>query len=479
MKIYNSYRDTVNAIKSKETTCYKIVQDYLKTISEKNPKINAFVEVFSDEALHKAREIDQKILDGNEGKLAGMVIGIKDNICIKNHKVTASSKILKGFKSLYNATVVERLIKEDAIIIGTLNCDEFAMGSASENSVYGPVRNPLDTTKVPGGSSGGSSSAVAAKMCLVALGSDTGGSIRQPAAFCGVVGLKPTYSRVSRNGLIAYASSFDQIGPLANNIEDTALVLEVIAGKDKNDSTSSSRKVDNYTFFKTKEKRKIAVLSDCLERDGLDNEIKKSIEQTIEKLKQEGHELDYVSFPYLDFLVPTYYVLTTAEASSNLARFDGVHYGYRTERPKNLEETYINTRTEAFGEEVKRRIMLGTFVLSAGYKDAYYKKSQQVRRVVQDKTNEILKEFDFILSPTTPHTAFNIGQKQTDPTVMYLEDIFTVHANITGNPAISLPLYKHSNGMPFGLQLLSEKFSEGKLLSFSSELMKSHTADGW
>ena len=479
MKHFTSYKDTIKAINSKKASCYTIVQDYLKTISEKNPKINAFVEVFSEEALQKAKEIDQKISEDRAGKLAGMVIGIKDNICIKNHRVTASSKILKGFKSLYNATVVERLIKEDAIIIGTLNCDEFAMGSASENSVYGPVRNPLDITKVPGGSSGGSSSAVAAKMCLVALGSDTGGSIRQPAAFCGVVGLKPTYSRVSRYGLIAYASSFDQIGPLANNIEDTALVLEVIAGKDKNDSTSSSIKVDNYTCFKTKEKRKIAVLSDCLERDGLDNEIKKSIEQTIEKLKQEGHELEYVSFPYLDFLVPTYYVLTTAEASSNLARFDGVHYGYRTECPKNLEETYINTRTEAFGAEVKRRIMLGTFVLSAGYKDAYYKKSQQVRRVVQDKTNEILKEFDFILSPTTPHTAFHIGQKQTDPTVIYLEDIFTVHANITGNPAISLPLYKHSNGMPFGLQLLSKKFSEGKLLSFSSELMKVHTVDGW
>ena len=477
MKIYNSYNDTVNAIKSKETTCFDIVQGYLKNISEKNPEINAFVEVFSEESLQKAKEIDQKILDGKEGKLAGMVIGIKDNICIKNQKVTASSKILKGFKSLYNATVVERLIKEDAIIIGSLNCDEFAMGSSSENSVYGPVRNPLNTNRVPGGSSGGSSSAVAAKMCLVALGSDTGGSIRQPAAFCGIVGLKPTYSRVSRYGLIAYASSFDQVGPLTNNIEDAALVLEVIAGIDKNDSTSSSRKVDNYTCFKIKEKRRIAVLSDCLERDGLDNEIKKSIEQTIEKLKQEGHEVEYVSFPYLDFLVPTYYVLTTAEASSNLARFDGVHYGYRTEHPKNLEETYVNTRTEGFGEEVKRRIMLGTFVLSAGYKDAYYKKSQQVRRVVQDKTNDILKEFDFILSPTTPHTAFNVGQKQTDPTVMYLEDIFTVHANITGNPAISLPLYKHSNGMPYGLQLLSKKFSEAKLLSFSSELMKEHALD--
>lgn len=474
MKNYNSYKDTIGAIKGNKTTCFKIVQDYLKNISEKNPEINAFIEVFSEESLQKAKEIDQKISEGTEGKLAGMVIGIKDNICVKNHNVTASSKMLKGFKSLYNATVVEKLIEEDAIIIGSLNCDEFAMGSASETSVYGSVKNPLNKSKVPGGSSGGSSSAVAAKMCLVALGSDTGGSIRQPAAFCGVVGLKPTYSRVSRYGLIAYASSFDQIGPLANNVEDIALVLEVIAGIDKNDSTSSSRKVDNYTCFNTNEKRKIAVLSDCLDRDGLDNEIKKSIEKTIEKLKQEGHEVKYVSFPFLDFLVPTYYVLTTAEASSNLARFDGVHYGYRTDHPKNLEETYINSRTEAFGEEVKRRIMLGTFVLSAGYKDAYYKKSQQVRKVVQDNTNEILKEFDFILSPTTPHTAFNIGQKQTDPTVMYLEDIFTVHANITGNPAISLPLYKHSNGMPFALQLLSKKFSERELLSFSSELMKEY-----
>ena len=315
-------------------------------------------------------------------------------------------------------------------------------------------------------------------MCLVALGSDTGGSIRQPASFCGVVGLKPTYSRVSRYGLIAYASSFDQIGPLANNVEDTALVLEVIAGIDKNDSTSSSRKVGNYTCVNTKEKRKIAVLLDCLELDGLDSEIKNSIDKTIEELKQEGHEVEYLSFPYLDVLVPTYYVLTTAEASSNLARFDGVHYGYRTEHPKNLEDTYINTRTEAFGEEVKRRIMLGTFVLSAGYKDDYYKKSQQVRRIVQDKTNEILKDFDFILSPTTPHTAFDIGKKQTDPTVMYLEDIFTVHANITGNPAISLPMYKHTNGMPFGLQLLSKKFSERELLSFSLELMHEYTKDG-
>ena len=308
-------------------------------------------------------------------------------------------------------------------------------------------------------------------MCLSSLGSDTGGSIRQPAAFCGVVGLKPTYSRVSRFGLIAYASSFDQIGTITNNIEDAALILEVISGKDKFDSTSSSRNVDSYSNITPLRKQKIAVLKDCIDRKGIDEEVKIKTIEAVKKLELEGHKIEYVSFPYLDFLVPTYYVLTTAEASSNLARFDGVHYGYRSDLSRDLNETYTNTRTEGFGDEVKRRIMLGTFVLSSGYQDAYYKKAQQIRRVVQNKTEEILKEFDFILSPTTPHTAFDIGKKHIDPTVMYLEDIFTIQANISGNPAISLPVFTHSNGMPFGLQLISKKFSEKELLSFSSEIM--------
>jgi len=469
---YISYTETINALKCGETTCVNIVTNYLSTISDKNNEINAFVEVFSEEALEKAKQIDQKISEGKSGKLAGMVIGIKDNICYKNHKVSASSKILSDFESLYSATVIEKLEQEDAIIIGRLNCDEFAMGSANENSIYGYVKNPHNTNKVPGGSSGGSAAAVAANMCLAALGSDTGGSIRQPAAFCGVVGLKPTYSRVSRYGLIAYASSFDQIGPITHNVEDSALLLEVISGLDKNDSTSSSVKVDDYSSFSKNGKKKIAVISDCINHKGLDSEVKNKVEESIIKLKELGHEVEYVSFPYLDFLVPTYYVLTTAEASSNLARFDGVHYGFRSEKTENLEQTYINSRTEGFGEEVKRRIMLGIFVLSAGYHDAYYKKAQQVRRLVQNKTNEILENYDFILSPTTPHTAFDLGKKQTDPTVMYLEDIFTVQANITGHPSISLPLYKHSNGMPFGLQILSQKFTEKELLSFSEEIMK-------
>ncbi|MGY8988708.1 MAG: Asp-tRNA(Asn)/Glu-tRNA(Gln) amidotransferase subunit GatA [Flavobacteriales bacterium] len=471
MNNYISYKDTHNALLNKETTCVKIVDNYLQIISEKNSEINAFIEVFSDQAKERAYQIDKKISDGTAGKLAGMVIGVKDNICIANHKVSAASKILDGFKSLYNATVIEKLLEEDVIIIGRLNCDEFAMGSANENSIYNDVKNPHNTNKVPGGSSGGSAAAVASNMCLAALGSDTGGSIRQPASFCGLVGIKPTYSRVSRYGLIAYASSFDQIGAITNTVEDSALILEVISGKDEKDSTSSSKVVENYSETSTSQKKKIAVLKDCFEREGLDPEIKERIEQTIKKLKNKGHEIEHVSFPDLDFLVPTYYILTTAEASSNLARFDGVHYGYRTKSPSNMEETYVNSRTEGFGEEVKRRIMLGTFVLSAGYHDAYYKKAQQVRRVVQNKTEEILMDFDFILSPTTPHTAFDIGNKQTDPTVLYLEDIFTVHANISGNPAINLPLYTHSNGMPFGLQLLAKKFNEKELYSISSELM--------
>ena len=473
MKNYSSFKQTFAALNNAETTCLAIVENYLSTISEKNAEINAFVEVFAEEALEKAKIIDQKISDGTAGQLAGMVIGVKDNICIKNHKLTASSKILDGFESLFNATVIEKLLAEDVIIIGRLNCDEFAMGSANENSVYGSVKNPHNLSKVPGGSSGGSAAAVASNFCLAALGSDTGGSIRQPAAFCGVVGLKPTYSRVSRYGLIAYSSSFDQIGPITNNVEDTSLILEVIAGKDKMDSTSSSKEVENYSLFNSETKsKKIAVVTECLENEKLDSEIRFSIEETIEKLKENGHTIEMVSFPFLDQLVPTYYVLTTAEASSNLARFDGVHYGYRSKETSNLEETYTKSRTEGFGKEVQRRIMLGTFVLSAGYHDAYFTKAQQIRRVIQDATNEILKDFDFILTPTTPHTAFELGQKHKDPTVMYLEDIFTVQANLSGHPAISLPLFKHSNGMPFALQLLAKNFEEQKLLSFSNYLME-------
>jgi aspartyl-tRNA(Asn)/glutamyl-tRNA(Gln) amidotransferase subunit A len=459
-----------NALNNGTTNVVEITKTYLQNIAE-NQHLNAFIEAYSDEALEQARLVDEKLANCSAGKLAGMVVGIKDNLCYKNHKVSASSKILDGFESLFTATSVQRLIDEDAIIIGRLNCDEFAMGSANENTIYGTVKNPLDNSKVAGGSSGGSAAAVSAGLCIVALGSDTGGSIRQPAAFCGIVGIKPTYSRVSRYGLIAYASSFDQIGPLTNNVSDAALILEVIAGKDDFDSTVSKKDVDNYSTAKFDNKpKKIAYISECLNRKGLDPEVKEFIENKIDKLKSEGHIVEPISFPYLDLLVSTYYVLTTAEASSNLARFDGVHYGYRGENITDLESTYINSRTEGFGEEVKRRIMLGTFVLSAGYHDAYFTKAQKIRRLIKDKTNEMFEEYDFVVSPTTPHTPFEIGKKQTDPTVMYLEDIFTVQANLAGNPAISLPLGKHSNGLPIGLHLMADNFKEADLFAFSKYL---------
>ena len=459
------------ALLTNTTNCVSITRSYLDEI-EKTKHLNAFIEIFTKEALETAKQIDKKIKSGSAGKLAGMVIGLKDNLCYKGHKVTASSKMLKNFESIYSATVVERLLKEDAIIIGRLNCDEFAMGSSNENTVYGAVKNPTDNNKVSGGSSGGSAAAVAAGLCLVALGSDTGGSIRQPASFCGVVGLKPTYSRVSRYGLIAYASSFDQIGPLTNTIEDAALVLEVIAGEDKHDSTSSTKGVEAYSKIKLNdEPKKIAYISECIEREGVDSEVVLNIKKTIDKLKLEGHIVEPISFSYLDFLIPTYYVITTAEASSNLARFDGVHYGYRSKNITDLESTYFNSRTEGFGQEVKRRIMLGTFVLSSGYHEAYFTKAQKNRRLIQEATNQMFKEYDFVISPTTPHTAFNIGKKYSDPTEMYLEDIFTVQANLSGNPAISIPIWTHSNGLPIGLHLMADHFKEAELLSFSRALL--------
>lgn len=475
MTTFRSYKKLKTAISNNTSNCVNITQSYLSEI-EKNQHLNIFIEVFEKESLERAKQIDKKIKQGKAGRLAGMVIGIKDNICYKDHKVTASSKILKNFVSLYNSTVVERLLNEDAIIIGRLNCDEFAMGSGNENTIYGTVKNPKNNKKVAGGSSGGSAAAVAAGLCLAALGSDTGGSIRQPAAFCGVVGLKPTYSRVSRHGLIAYASSFDQIGPITNNIDDSALILEIISGPDCFDATSSTREVEEYSKIKTnKTPKKIAYLSEYVEKEGVDTEIKESLLNTINKLKKEGHIVEPVNFPYLDFLVPTYYVITTAEASSNLARFDGIHYGYRDNESVDLETTYINTRTNGFGEEVKRRIMLGTFVLSAGYHDAYFTKAQKIRRLIKEKTNKIFKKYDFIIGPTTPHTAFDAGQEYQNPTTMYLEDIFTVHANLSGNPALSLPISEHSNGLSIGIQLMSDNFKERDLLSFSKQILTQQT----
>lgn len=457
-------------LKAGKTNCITLVEEAIALISQKK-HLNAFLEVFEDSAKELAKKTDEKIKAGTAGKLAGVIVGLKDNICYKGHKVSASSKILEGFESLYSATVVEKLLAEDAIIIGRLNCDEFAMGSSNENSAYGNVLNPLNEKCVPGGSSGGSAVAVAANLCHVTLGSDTGGSIRQPASFTGTVGLKPTYGRVSRFGLIAYASSFDQIGPITKSVEDCALVLEIISGADKNDNTSSSQKVEVYNQGLSADKKfKFAYLKECVEAEGLDPEVKQAVLKQIEWLKNNGHVVEAVDFPYLEFLVPTYYVLTTAEASSNLSRFDGIHYGYRTKNATDLESTYKKSRSEGFGKEVKRRIMLGTFVLSAGYYDAYYSKGQKVRRVIQEKTKEILNNFDFILTPSTPGTAFEFGKNSADPIKMYLEDIFTVQANIAGVPAISVPCGIHSNGLPMGLQIMANYFEEGKLLNIASKI---------
>jgi len=469
---YRSLASIRKDLFSGKITMEQLVDSYLIRI-DANGHLNAFLEVFRKETVEKARELDKRIHAGEPaGRLAGMVIGLKDNICYKDHKVSASSRILENYTSVYSATVVDRLLAEDAIIIGRLNCDEFAMGSSNENSAYGPVKNPLDPERVPGGSSGGSAAAVAANLCLAALGSDTGGSIRQPAALCGVVGVKPTYGRVSRYGLLAYGSSFDQIGPFAHNVEDAALVTEVISGKDPHDSTSSSRPVEDHSSVMAQQpgKKRFAVLDVVMDNASIQPAVRESLLSLIHELKQEGHEVKTVSFPYLDYLVPVYYVLTTAEASSNLARYDGIHYGYRSPQATDLDSTYRKSRSEGFGKEVKRRIMLGTFVLSSGYYDAYYTKAQKARRIIRQATLDIFREFDFILLPTTPGTAFKIGQKTSDPVTMYLEDIFTVQANIAGIPAISFPYGKDGSGLPAGMQLMAAPFAEAALFQMANAL---------
>ena len=469
-----SYQQLRVSIFSGDSSCLEIVKQHLAVIESKK-HLNAFLSVFTEEALLRAAEVDQKIKNGKAGKLAGLVVGLKDVLCYKDHPLQAGSKILDGFHSQFNGTAVQRLIDEDAIIIGRQNCDEFAMGSSNENSAFGPVLNNADNSRVPGGSSGGSAVAVQADMCQVSIGSDTGGSVRQPAAFCGIVGLKPTYSRISRYGLVAYGSSFDCIGIFSKHVDDIALVLEVMAGADEYDSTVSHNSVPSYSeeLKKSKDgKFRIAYMRDTVENPSLQPEIKNSIEEKIDQLKESGHTVEPIDFPLNEYVLPTYYILATAEASSNLSRFDGVRYGYRSKNTTDLSSMYKKTRSEGFGKEVQRRILLGTFVLSASYYYAYYTQAQKVRSLIRQQMKSLFKTYDFILMPTSPTTAFKLGEHSSNPVEMYLADLFSVQANVAGVPAISVPSGNDKQGLPIGLQIVADDFEESKLLQFADEFSK-------
>ncbi|MEQ8579905.1 MAG: amidase family protein [Balneola sp.] len=494
----NSIAEIQEQILNENLSLKDIVTNYIATIEEQNPEINAFVSTYFEEALSEAEIIENKIKNGTAGSLAGAVLGIKDLICERGRQATCASEILGDFESVYDATVIERLKAEDAILIGRTNMDEFAMGSANQFSRYGAVKNPVNTSKVSGGSSGGSAAAVASKMVRASLGSDTGGSIRQPAAFCGVVGVKPTYGRVSRWGLIAFASSFDCIGPFANNVEDAARVLQAISGFDEKDNTSANIPVQNFAEELKQPNKKIRIgVPEEFFGEGLDAEISSNINETLKKLESEGAELVPISLPHTKYGIATYYVLATAEASSNLARFDGIRYGHRADKSNVVEELkkeesrlreefkddevqldlalskmdsaliklYKKSRTEGFGTEVKRRIMLGTYVLSSGYYDAYYAKAQKVRRLIQEDFKKAFEKVDVIAGPTTPTTAFEQGAKLDDPVQMYLNDIYTTSANLAGICGISVPSGSHSNGLPIGIQFLADSFQESKILN--------------
>lgn len=490
------------SVKSGDITLTEITEHYLQTIHEKNEEVNAVVNIDEEGALEQARNIQKKIKEGSAGLLAGAVIGVKDVICEKGKKVTCASNILSNFESVYDATVIERLKAEDALLLGRLNMDEFAMGSSSENTIYGPVKNPVDTSRVSGGSSGGSAAAVAAEFCTASLGSDTGGSIRQPASYCGVVGVKPTYGRVSRYGLVAYASSFDCIGPFANSVSDAAAVLEVIAGCDENDNTSSSRTVPNYREYTENPNPNIRIgVPEEYFGEGLDPEIRDGIQDQLKALESDGAELVPIHLPHMKYGIATYYILATAEASSNLARYDGIRYGHRADvaevkKELKLEKAaiseqmekstgdkqvklaqeldsndsalirlYKKSRTEGFGAEVKRRILLGTYVLSAGYYDAYYGKAQKVRRLIKQDFTDAFQDVDVIVSPTAPTTAFKLGANMNDPVQMYLNDVYTISANLAGICGISVPAGIHSDGLPYGLQFMANTFEERKLFN--------------
>ncbi len=472
---FSSYEDLRSRLLTRAITCEEVVHFYLERI-ESHRSDNIYITVFHEQALERAKALDRKLREGGTpGKLFGMPMAIKDNIAIKGGRLTCASKILEQYESVYDATSVLRLEEEDAVFLGKTNMDEFAMGSSNENSAFGDVPNPFDKKRVPGGSSGGSAAAVASGLAMVALGSDTGGSVRQPAGFCNIVGLKPTYGRISRYGLVAFASSFDQIGVLANNCDDAALVLAVMAGKDGRDATSSSHAVSDYASQMASvsvEGLKIGVPKEYFP-ENLNRDVAVMVNAKLAALRDQGAELVPVTLPDSEYAIAAYYILVTAEASSNLARFDGARYGYRSEKSEDLAAMYVNSRSEGFGREVKRRIMLGTYVLSAGYYDTYYKKAQQVRRLFQDRYREALAKVDVIAGPTSPFPPFGLGDKTGDPLEMYLADVFTVPASIVGMPAISVPLGFDSLNLPVGMHLICNFFEEGKMLGIARHIHRS------
>jgi aspartyl-tRNA(Asn)/glutamyl-tRNA(Gln) amidotransferase subunit A len=465
---YNSLKAIQKDLLSGVVSAEQVVLHYLKNI-ESTKHLNAYIEVYAEEAVNAAKALDDKIKmrPDSLGKLFGCVVSVKDIIVQKNRMVSAGSKILSGFESQFSATCLKAMAAEDAIIIGRTNCDEFGMGSANTNSYFGPVKNGADNSKVSGGSSGGAAVSVQTDTCLIALGTDTGGSVRQPASMCGVYGFKPTYGLVSRYGLIAYASSFDQAGILAHNSEDIAAVMSVISIHDDYDATMFRQGLYPEQTGKLSEKLKIAYLDEAIHNDALAPEIRIATLEYLTKLTSEGHQVDKIHFELLDYLVPCYYILTTAEASSNLSRYDGVRYGHRTPFAQNPDDMYIRSRTEGFGPEVKKRIMLGAFVLSEAHYDAYYTKAQQVRQLIKSRINRIFETYDFIILPVTPSVAWSVHERPTDPLQMYMADIYTVLANLAGIPGISIPLGNNSDNLPFGIQLLCNQKDDKKLLNLA------------
>jgi len=463
MKLYEyTVHELIEKMEKAEVTSEEITRSYFDRIKEKDSAVKAYISTLEEEAINKARKVDEDRKAGKEvSKFAGIPIGIKDNMCITGTKTTCGSKMLENFVAPYNATVIENLNKEDLICLGKLNMDEFAMGSSTEHSAFFNTSNPWDLDRVPGGSSGGSAAAVAAEMAPWALGSDTGGSIRQPASLCGIIGLKPTYGLVSRYGLVAYASSLDQIGPLTKDVTDSAILLNLIAGHDEKDSTSMNLDKKDYTKYLVNDVKGMRIgLPKEYIGEGVNEEVKQAILNVVKKYEEMGAIVEECSLDLGNKATSAYYIIACAEASSNLGRFDGIRYGYRSEKYDNLKDIYKNSRSEGFGEEVKRRIILGTYVLSSGYYDAYYKKAQKVRTVVKETYNELFKKYDLLLTPTSPTTAFKIGEKSSNPIEMYLADVCTVPVNVAGLPGMSIPCSLDTNGMPIGFQLIAKPFNE-------------------